>query len=236
MELLQEINYVKYNLTRTSHRCLEAGRRKLLTKLKETVQSWIKTEARMAQRAGLTPNQVSALGVILGAASGLVYWLAGIALENLGFYSVYLSLAVLFLLASGFCDALDGALARLYGETSALGGFLDSLLDRYVDAAIYCGLILGGICDPFWGLLALIGSLLTSYARARSEAAGVPMETVGIVERAERLLIICIASLLSLVWTVALRWSVIILALGTNFTVAQRVIHFIRKAGSRSTE
>jgi len=205
-----------------------------LTKLKETVQSWIKAEARMAQRAGLTPNLVSALGVVLGAASGLAYWLTGLSLGNPSAYRMYLLLAVLLLLASGFCDALDGTLARLCGKTSVLGGFLDSLLDRYVDALVYFGLILGGLCDRFWGLLALVGSLLTSYARARSEAAGTPMETIGIVERAERLLIISVASLFSLFWTEALGLSVILLALATNFTVLQRTIYFIRKARSKS--
>lgn len=196
----------------------------------------MKTEAKIAQKIGLTPNQLSALGVILGAASGLAYWMAGLNAANSRFYKVYLFIAVLLLLASGFCDALDGALARLYGKTSILGGFLDSLLDRYVDASIYCGLILGGLCSSFWGLLALIGSLLTSYARARSEAAGFPMETIGIVERAERLLMIAIASLFSLVWIEALRWIVIVLALATNFTVLQRAIYFFRRASSKQTK
>jgi len=196
----------------------------------------MKTEAKIAQKIGLTPNQLSALGVILGAASGLAYWMAGLNAANSSFYKVYLFIAVLLLLASGFCDALDGALARLYGKTSILGGFLDSLLDRYVDASIYCGLILGGLCSSFWGLLALIGSLLTSYARARSEAAGFPMETIGIVERAERLLMIAIASLFSLVWIEALRWIVIVLALATNFTVLQRAIYFFRRASSKQTK
>jgi len=201
----------------------------LLTKLKKTVQSWIAGEARIAQKVGLTPNQVSALGVILGAAAGSAYWVAGLSSDGSDLYRICLLLAVLLLLASGFCDALDGTLARLYGQTSALGGFMDSLLDRYVDAAIFIGLILGGLCDLLWGLLALIGSLLTSYARSRSEAAGVPMETVGIVERAERLLIVAAASLFSLVWPETLRWSVVLLALATNVTVLQRAIYFYRR-------
>jgi archaetidylinositol phosphate synthase len=176
---------------------------------------------------------ISGLGVVLGVASGFVYWQAGLAVDGPSIYPSYLVIAVVLLLASGYCDALDGALARLHNETSVVGGFLDSLLDRYVDASVYCGLIVGGLCDAFWGLLALIGSLLTSYARARSEAADIPMETVGVVERAERLIIIVLASLLSIIWIDAIRWSIILLAVATNITVLQRVLYFFNKAGSQ---
>jgi archaetidylinositol phosphate synthase len=208
----------------------EMDRWKLLTRLKKTVESWLKAEAMMTHKVGLTPNQISGLGVVLGVASGLVYWQAGLVVTSPSIYTSYLTIAAVLLLASGYCDALDGALARLQNETSVAGGFLDSLLDRYVDAAVYCGLILGGLCDLPWGLLALIGSLLTSYVRARSEAADVPMETIGIVERAERLIMISLASLLSFVWVDALRWIIILLALATNITVLQRVSYFINKA------
>lgn len=193
----------------------------------------MKTQAMAAHKIGLTPNVISGLGVVLGVASGLVYWQAGLTVDSPSIYPSYLVTAIVLLLASGYCDALDGALARLHDETSVAGGFLDSLLDRYVDASVYCGLIVGGLCDAFWGLLALIGSLLTSYTRARSEAANVPMETIGVVERAERLIIIAIASLMSIVWLDAIRWSIILLAAATNITVLQRVLYFLRKAGSQ---
>ena len=193
----------------------------------------MKAEAMMAHKVGLTPNQISGLGVVLGVASGLVYWQAGSVVTSPSIYPSYLAIAVVLLLASGYCDALDGTLARLHDKTSVAGGFLDSLLDRYVDAAVYCGLILGGLCDLPWGLLALIGSLLTSYARARSEAAEIPMETIGIVERAERLIIIAFASFMCVVWVDALRWTIILLAFATNITVLQRVIYFFNKASSK---
>jgi len=191
----------------------------LLTKLKQRVQFWITAEAKLTHSIGLTPNQVSAIGIVLAVISAFTYW-------TWRFHIFLLILAPLLLLASGFCDALDGALARLYGEATAFGGFLDSLLDRYADAIVFCGIILGGLCDPFWGLVALIGSLLVSYARARAEAEGVRMEAVGMAERAERLIILAITSFLSVAWLEALSWGVIILAVITNLTVLQRVIYF----------
>jgi len=201
----------------------------LLTKIKRKIQSLLKTEAAIANRIGLTPNHLSIAGVLLGVLSGIFYWLAGINRLDLVKGQTYLFMALVFLLGSGFFDALDGVLARLYEKTSTRGGFLDSLLDRYVDAVVYSGIMLGGLCDLLWGLLALIGSLLTSYARARSEAENVPMETVGIFERAERIITIAAASLLNLLGIDALRWGILLLALVTNFTVLQRAVFFFRK-------
>lgn len=202
----------------------------MLTKLKKIVQVWIKAEADIAYKAGFTPNQISALGVILAIVSGLLYWLSGDSSFGANLNQTSLILAPIFLLLSGFCDALDGAMARLYGNATTFGGFLDSLLDRYADAVVYCGLILGGLCDVSWGLVALIGSLLVSYTRARAEAAGVKMETVGLAERADRLLIIILGSFVNLVWSEAVKWSIILLAVLTNFTVLQRATHFYKKA------
>jgi len=197
----------------------------MLTKLKKQVQEAIASQAKWANRLGLTPNQISAMGIILAFLAAIAYWQAK---AN----TLLLIVAPILLLLSGYCDALDGALARLHGKTTTFGGFLDSLLDRYADAVIFSGIILGGLCNPFWGLIALIGSLLVSYARARSEAAGVKMEAVGIAERAERILILAAASFLSVVWLEALNWAVIILAFLTNLTVLQRAVHFYRASSA----
>lgn len=192
----------------------------MLTKLKQKVQLWLVGEARLAHSLGLTPNKVSVIGVFFAVLSAVSYW------QWESQPALLLVLASLFLLASGFCDALDGVLARRFCEATAFGGFLDSLLDRYTDAMVYAGIILGGLSDVRWGLLALIGSLLVSYCRARAEAAGVKMETVGLMERAERIIILVVASFLTLAWGEALQWGIVFLAVSTNLTVLQRVIYF----------
>jgi len=203
----------------------------LLTKLKERIQLLMVGEARLAHSIGLTPNHVSVLGVLSALFSAYLYW-------SSQFEVALLTVAAMFLLISGFLDALDGVLARLYGEVTVFGGFLDSLLDRYADAFVFLGIILGWlITNPnpvwmFWGLAALVGSLLVSYSRARAEAAGTKMESVGIAERAERIIILVVATLLSIVWADALRWSMLLLAVLTNLTVLQRVIYF-KKASKK---
>jgi len=196
----------------------------LLTKLKERVQKLMIAEARAAHAIGLTPNHVSLLGILATLVSAYCYW-------NSRSSDSLLIVAALLLLISGFFDALDGVIARTYGETTLFGGFLDSLLDRYSDAITLVGIVLGRLIadSQLWGLIgfaAVVGSLLVSYSRARAEAAGVKMETVGLAERAERIIIIVAASFLNLLWADALRWSVLLLAVLTNLTVMQRAVYF----------
>jgi len=189
----------------------------MLTRLKEKVQSAIKTQAKAADKIGLTPNVISAIGVLLALLSALAY-------AN-GRQSTTMALAVVLLLLSGYCDMLDGALARLCQKTTPFGGFLDSLLDRYADSAVYFGIIFGGLCTVPWGLAALVGSLLVSYSRARAEAAGIKMEAVGLAERAERIIIIAVATIAEIFFVGVIEASMILLAAITNLTVLQRSLY-----------
>lgn len=190
----------------------------LLTKLKKRVQQVLLSEARVAHQLGLTPNTITVSGFGLSLLSATTYALGSTQ-------PLLLLTAVVLLLASGFCDILDGALARNYKQSSLFGGFFDSLLDRYSDAIVIAGVIIGGFCDPLSGLTALIGSLLVSFSRARAEATGVKMESVGIAERAERMLILAIVTLLGIFWISALEIGIILLAVLTNLTVVQRGIY-----------
>lgn len=203
----------------------------LLTKLKKKVQQMLTSQARAAHKIGLTPNKISIIGFILALSSAAVYaftpnqpsWL--------------LLLATFFLLASGFCDTLDGIIARNYQQATVLGGFLDSLLDRYADASVYAGIIIAGLCNPawgptwgpIWGLAALAGSLLVSYSRARGEAAGIKMESVGLAERAERMLILAAVSIVAFFWLPALGYGIFLLAVLANLTVIQRAFHVYKE-------
>ncbi|MEM2336027.1 MAG: archaetidylinositol phosphate synthase [Candidatus Bathyarchaeia archaeon] len=189
----------------------------MLTKLKAKVQSAIKTQAQIANRLGLTPNTISVIGIILALFSAIAY--------AIGRQAVTLTLAVVLLLLSGYCDILDGTLARLYQKSTPFGGFLDSLLDRYADSLVYVGIILGGLCSVPWGLISLIGSLLVSYSRARAEAAGIKMETVGLAERAERIIIIAAASIAEIFFAGVIEAGMILLAVFTNLTVLQRSLY-----------
>lgn len=190
----------------------------MLTKLKQKIQMFLMAPAKAAHKIGLKPNTLSALGIVLAFSSALAYagW------QN---RPIYLLFAVILLFASGFCDALDGIVARLYQQTTNFGGFLDSLLDRYADAAVYVGIIVGGLCNIMWGLVALTSSLLVSYSRARAEAAGIKMESIGLAERAERIITLALASVIAIFWLPALNIGIILLAILSTLTVLQRSIH-----------
>jgi archaetidylinositol phosphate synthase len=202
-----------------------------LTRLKETVQKMLKSEAAAAHRLGFTPNRISTTGIALAFLAALTY-----AEWQFGPYLLLVATALLLL--SGFCDALDGIVARFYREATVFGGFLDSLFDRYADAAVYVGIIIGGLCDVQWGLIAIIGSLLVSYSRARAEAAGIKMESIGLAERAERMIILAVAGLVATFWqtSAVMNVGIILLAILSNLTVLQRSIYFYSRSKKREKQ
>jgi len=201
----------------------------MLTKLKQRVQQALTVEAKAAHKIGLTPNAISGVGIVLAFLSAVAYW-------EWQTNILYLLVATGLLLLSGFCDALDGVVARLYEEATVFGGFLDSLLDRYADVAVYLGIIISGLCDVLWGLIALSGSLLVSYSRARAEAAGIEMESIGLAERAERIIILTAASIAAVFWqpTTAMNIGIILIAMLSNFTVLQRSLYVYGKLKKKS--
>ena len=190
----------------------------MLSKLKEKVQTLLYAEARMAHKIGLTPNIVSLLGIFFSMLSAIFF---SLSLNERWF----LLLATTLLMISGFCDILDGILARTYQQESIFGSFFDSLLDRYSDSAVYIGIIIGGLCDPLWGLLALTGSLLVSYSRSKAESIGIKMMSIGIMERAERLIFLMASSIIAFFWLPALNIGIIALAILSNLTVLERGLY-----------
>jgi len=191
----------------------------------------LSSEAKAAHKIGLTPNIVTIMGFILAFLAAIAY---GIVNQN---PPLLLLLALILLMASGFCDTLDGILARTYQQASVFGGFLDSLLDRYADAFVFAGIIISGASNLIVGLTALSSSIMVSYSRARAEAAGIKMESIGLAERPERIIILAAATLVAVFWFPALNIGVIILAILATFTVLQRGLHVYKllKKENKST-
>jgi len=154
--------------------------------------------------------------------------LAGIvfgALAAIAFAEGRLPLGGLFLALAGAADMLDGSLARAAGSASPFGSFIDSVADRATDV-----LILGGLAWHFRTttelavvIVAIGGSFLVSYAKARAEGLGIACD-VGLMERPERMILLIAGALSGLMRTAV--WALAVLSL---VTAVQRVWH-VRKA------
>jgi len=170
--------------------------------------------ARLLARARISPNALTIMG-FLGALG--IACLIAMGRHRLG--------AVLILLV-GILDVLDGAVARVRGMVTLFGGFLDSTLDRFAEAALYLGLLYFYIDQQptsrqviFLIFLSIIGSLMVSYARARAEGLGLECK-VGAFTRFERIIVLTVGFFLQQV--VLALW---ILAIFTNLTALRRIFH-----------
>lgn len=181
-------------------------------------------------RAGISPNAITTFGTIFVVASGVAFGLGRIQLGGL-----------LYLL-SGVVDTLDGAVARANQQVSRFGSFYDSTLDRIGDGATFMGVAVFYLQAPegavayrdlaiMLALVAGFSSQVVSYARAKAESLGIDCR-VGIAQRAERIVLIGVPSLVFGAGPqgLLLFWIVAFLALASVVTVIQRFVHVYRVA------
>ena len=188
-------------------------------------------------RIGVQADHLSALGLVLslGAAAA--------------FFEGWFRRGSILMMAAGLCDLLDGQLARRRGVRSRFGAFIDSTLDRVAEGIVLTGLagfyisnlvelsldpllvaeqVSRGLEPRTWAavaltaIVALVGSFMVSYTRARAEGLGVPCK-VGWFERPERLLLLIVAGLFGV--GPVMPGALILLAILSFATAAQRVVH-----------
>ena len=167
-------------------------------------------------RLGISADLLTFIGCLLNVGTAII-----IAQGHLRWGGVAL------LCASGF-DALDGTVARASGGATRFGAFWDSFLDRISESAVLLGLAwyyMGqpGTTEELLAYVAIVGSLLVSYARARAEALGIECK-VGLLTRVERCGLMILGLLLRL--TTPLLW---ILAIGAPLTAFHRAWHVYRQ-------
>lgn len=166
-------------------------------------------------RIGLKPDHITILGFLLSSLSA--YFIA----------TGKITIGGLILLIGGPLDVVDGSMARKLGEPSKLGALFDSVVDRYSEFIVFIGLLIYFLQKPYimgciLVIVALGGSLLVSYVKARAESLGFNAK-VGILTRVERLMIMIIGLIFNIP-LVAL-WIIAILS---NITAIQRFL-FVRK-------
>ena len=167
-------------------------------------------------RTSITPSAITWFGflVTLGAAALII--------------TGHLFAAGFVVLVAGFFDILDGALARYTNRVTRFGALLDSTLDRLAEAVLLVGILVlyareQSVAPILLVSVALVGSLLVSYIRARAEALGLRCE-VGFFTRAERVVVLALGLLLNQVFD-ALIIALAIIVVLSFFTVGQRLIY-----------
>ncbi|MBC8273584.1 MAG: CDP-alcohol phosphatidyltransferase family protein [Chloroflexi bacterium] len=140
-------------------------------------------------------------------------------------------------LLSGLFDIMDGALARLTNQATRFGALLDSTFDRISDAVLLLGLLIlyiisGGTIEMVLIFLALVGSFLTSYVRARAEGIGINCP-VGLFTRAERVIILALGLLLNPLYEFSILIALLLMVVLGFFTVGQRLIYVWQQTKSQ---
>ncbi|MEX2582629.1 MAG: CDP-alcohol phosphatidyltransferase family protein [Gemmatimonadota bacterium] len=181
-------------------------------------------------RRRVHPNIVTTVGFLVTISAGIAFFLGHVRIGGA------------LVLLGGFIDIVDGQVARATGLASVFGSFYDSTLDRISEIVVFLGIfsLYGGGHPDFdypWMVytvaLAMAGSLMVSYTRARAEALGLDCN-VGLMQRLERVVLIGGAALVfggSLQGAV-LTWVLILMAVLTNFTAIQRIIWVYRNTSS----
>ncbi|HZD55534.1 MAG TPA: CDP-alcohol phosphatidyltransferase family protein [Anaerolineales bacterium] len=169
---------------------------------------------------GLMPNTMTILGLV-GNTVGAILLSQGM-----------MTLGGILILLMGPVDALDGTMARLRGESSAFGAFVDSVTDRYSELVIFAGLLAYYLLGGNWFLagltyVAAAGSVLVSYVRARAQSLGYETK-VGLLTRMERYLVLAPSLVINL--PLVGLWIIAVLA---NVTAFQRILDVRRQVRSK---
>lgn len=202
--------------------------------VQRTVMRLLGPPVQLMIRLHVRPNVITTVGTLLVVGSAVAFALGR---PHWGGF---------LLLFSGIFDMLDGRVARDGGVGTTFGAFYDSTLDRVGESALFTGIAVfflqGGVprerllAGVVLSCVALAGSLLVSYTRARAEGLGLECN-VGVAQRAERVLLLGGPTLFFGAGRqgMLLFWIVAILAVATVITVAQRVVHVARLVGGEVT-
>jgi len=195
----------------------------MLSQYKETFHALADPVARLLLRAHVRPNHLTLAGI--GVSALAAHALAGGRLRT----------GAALLLLAGLFDFFDGALARTARQVTPFGAFLDSVVDRYSDMVVLFGVLffyhrLGDATGLLLTMLALAGTVMVSYTRARAQSVGVDCD-IGLMERPERLIVLIAGATFGL-----LTPAVAILAVLANLTALQRIRHTRRAVSAASLE
>ena len=190
-------------------------------KIGETLGRVLDAIVRTFAASGVNPNILTFIGFGINVLAAYLFAYG------------YFRWAGFTIILAGLFDMTDGRVARLEGRVTPFGGFYDSVMDRYSDLCLLIGLLIYyGRINRFLYVslvaLAMIGSVMVSYTRARAENV-IPTCKVGFLERPERVVLIIIGALFDRMAPVL--WLIAVLA---NVTVIHRIVYTRQEAGKRA--
>lgn len=194
-----------------------------LDQFRPQVQGIMQPVVNLMRKIGVTPNGLTIASLFVSALAGLAFYAGGVVL------------GVVMVVFNAVFDALDGALARDMGVANLRGDFLDHVIDRYADIFIITGIFAGGAAPWPIGVFALTGVLMSSYLGTQAQAVGVGRFYGGILGRADRLVLIIIAGVLTVLIPGALYglnylgWLLVIFGVLGHYTAFQRFVHVWRQ-------
>ena len=189
-------------------------------------------------KMGITPNMVTTIGFVGNVVATFLFIHAS-QLTPLSMGFSWIGWGGAILLFSGLFDMMDGRLARLGNMSTTFGAFWDSTLDRYSELFSLFGITLylmtaSGIWAGVITFLALVGSIMVSYVRARAEGLGIECK-VGLMQRPERVVVTALAAIItgmtgSLWWLIG---GMALIAILANITAFWRVAHCYKQLKDR---
>src|SRR5580698_4565360 len=167
-------------------------------KLQLSIYKIINPLVRLLIKAGLTPNMVTTIGLLLNIGVAIIF-ISGAEEGRRGDLS-YVGWAGALILFAGLFDMLDGQVARLGNMSSPFGALYDSVLDRYSELIMFLGICYYLVSHHYFlsslfAFIGLIGSMMVSYTRARAEGLGIEIKD-GLMQRPERVITIGLCAIL----------------------------------------
>ncbi len=181
-------------------------------KLQDLIYKFLDPLVKLLIKLGITPNMITFFGFLITVASTVVL-IYGAEVGDRNNHR-FIGYAGIIILIAGAMDMLDGRLARLNNQANPFGALYDSVVDRYSELIMFFGFCYYTVTQDYlltsiFCFIAMIGSIMVSYTRARAEGLGVNA-SVGLMQRPERIILVSVASILT---------SVISGQIGGDFTV-----------------
>ena len=195
----------------------------MLEKIRDKVEPITNRIGQELSKLGMTPIMLSIFAIIFSLISAFFY--SNLIQFEINNIISNQALGAIFLLIAGLCDMLDGAIARVAKKSTLRGAFIDSTFDRVTEIIIFAGLLIGQYAEPLLVFFAITLSMLVSYSRTKAEAINVDLRGIGIAERSERILILCLCSFIN-----EIRLAIIIIIVLSFITFMERFIAVMKKS------